>query len=121
MRQAFLSETEVPQRGSTSLIRLFCMVRQSNKKENAFPIVSGNDVQNVNVFPNIISLRTDVLVGSESEPLTKLSNEPRLFQMKMEKWRQAHLERRNGSEWIQLNDQPTRFMAIPGLYRFSNK
>lgn len=51
MRLAFLSETEVPQSESTSLIRIFCMVRQSDKKANVFPIVSGNGVQNVNIFP----------------------------------------------------------------------
>lgn len=71
------------------------------------------------VFPSVLRLRDDILVGSPENPLTKLEASPKTFRMKLTEWQNAGIERQNDAgEWEAYPGTPKNFAPSPGKYRF---
>ncbi len=72
-----------------------------------------SDQASLVLFPDVIR-RRDGLLGTEKDPLTSLENKERLFEMKLQSWKNAKVEQYVDGVWKQLPGTAASVRVISG-------
>ena len=88
-----------------------------------FEVSEDGKTADLRLYPDVVVLK-EKLGGDKpwtaapfDDPLTRLEEHDRAFQMKLEPWATAIIETRKGESWVQVSPRAADAVLRPGIYR----